>query len=118
MKAGTSDRRVAPRHNLKTPLRVRIWKSAVPAQRAKANNLSKRGIFFATDSPLCVGTTVEILLKMPEEVSGRPTAERLCSGHVVCVEPVTSPRGKLGVGVQLDCYQISQLKRPNRLDHL
>jgi hypothetical protein len=43
---------------------------------------------------------------MPEEISGNPATEWRCTGHVVRVEPVDTPRGKLGVGVQFDCYEI------------
>ncbi len=115
MKVATADRRIAGRHSFKAPLRVRIWKSAIPEQRAASENLSERGIFFATDSILRVGTTVEILLEMPEEITGESTTEWLCTGHVVRVEPVNHSRGKLGVGVQFDCYQVLRPKRPNDL---
>jgi len=104
MKVQLSDRRVTRRHRFKAPLRVRIWNSAIPEQRAESENLSEKGIFFATDSLLRVGATVEILLKMPEDITGEPTSEWLCTGHRV--EPDNSSRGKLGVDVQFDCYQI------------
>lgn len=108
MKRAASDRRASLRHNFKVPLRIRIWKSAVPEQRGESLNLSERGILFATDSVMPVGTVVEVLLKMPEEITGEPTTEWLCSGHVVHVEPIDSQRGKHGVGVQFDCYQVSR----------
>jgi len=111
MKIAVLDRRGALRHNFKVPLRVRICKSAIPEQRTNSENLSGRGIYFATDSPLCVGTAVEVLLKMPEEITGQPTTEWLCSGHVVRVEPFDSAKGRLGVGVKFDCYEISRVTR-------
>jgi hypothetical protein len=79
MNIALSDRRVSPRHSFKLPLRIRIWKSAIPEQRTESENLSERerGIY--------------------------PQTEWLCSGHVVRTEPFSSPRGKLGVGVQFDC---------------
>lgn len=110
MKVATSDRRIARRLSFQAPLRVRIWKSAVPEWRAKSVDLSERGIFFTTDSLLRVGTQVEVLLKMPEEITGDPTTEWVCTGHVVRVEPVDSPAGSLGVGVQFDCCEISRAK--------
>jgi len=106
MRVAAAERRVARRHFCRAPLRVRIWKSAIPEQRAESENLSENGIFFAMDSLLRVGITVEILLKMPEEITGEPTTEWLCTRHVVRVEPDNSSRGKLGVSVQFDCYQI------------
>jgi hypothetical protein len=111
MNIALSDRRVSPRHNFKLPLRIRIWKSAIPEQRTESENLSERGIYFPTNSPLHVGTAIQVILKMPEEIPRDPPNEWLCSGHVVRIEPFDSPRGKLGVGVQFDCYEVS---RPSR----
>jgi len=104
------DRRFTKRHNLETPLRVRVWKSDVPERRAESLNLSQRGIFFATNLSLDKGEIVEILLKMPEEITGEPPTEWRCTGHVVRVEPVDSSKGKLGVGVHFDCYEVARAK--------
>ena len=109
MKIASSDRRLSRRLSFKIPLRVRIWKSTTPEQRTESLNLSQNGVFFATDSPIREGETVEILLKMPEEITAEPTTEWRCTGHVVRVERLDSTRGKLGVGVQFDCYEVSRI---------
>lgn len=108
MKAYRSDRRLVGRYNVRTPLRVRLWKSAVPECVAESMNVSQRGIYFATDSLLRQGETVEVLFNMPEEVIGEPTSEWRCTGHVVRVEMINAPSGKQGVGVQFDCYEVSR----------
>jgi len=105
-----TDRRLAGRYKVKTPLRVRIWKSPVPEQKAESVNLSQRGIYFATDSQLRKGETVEVFFNMPEEIIGEPTSEWRCTGHVVRVEPIHAAGGKQGVGVQFDCYEVSRSK--------
>jgi hypothetical protein len=110
MEVYTSERRISPRHPLKTALRVRVWKSGSTEQRAESQNLSETGTFFATDAPLTIGTAVEILLRMPKEITGKPTTEWRCTGHVVRLELVDTPRGKLGVGVKFDCYEIMRSK--------
>jgi hypothetical protein len=110
MEVYVSDRRIFPRHLLKTALRVRVWKSGSTERRAESQNLSECGTFFATDEPMAIGSAVEILLKMPEVISGNPTTEWRCTGHVVRVEPIDTPRGKLGVGVQFDYYEILRSK--------
>jgi hypothetical protein len=101
------DRRSSCRHSLKTALRVRVWKSGMPEHRAESVNLSQRGIYFATKQPYREGEIVEVLLKMPEEVSGEPTTEWRCTGHVVRVEPLLRPE-KVGVGVQFYYCEVSQ----------
>jgi hypothetical protein len=108
MKIARSDRRLSRRLSFKTPLRVRIWKSAAPEENAESVNLSQNGVFFATDAPIREGETVEILLNMPEEITDEPSAEWWYTGHVVRVERVDSARGRMGVGVQFDCYEVSR----------
>jgi len=105
-----TDRRLAGRYKVKTPLRVRIWKSLVPECTAESVNLSQRGIYFATNSELRKGETVEVLFDMPEEIVGEPTSEWRCTGHVVRVEEINTAGGKRGVGVQFDCYEVSRSK--------
>jgi PilZ domain len=107
MKVVLTDRRQTVRHNFRTPIRIRLWKSAILEERGESENLSENGILFATDSVIPVGTVLEIDLKMPEVVTGVPEAVWLCSGHVVRVDPIDSLWGKLGVSVQFDCYEVS-----------
>jgi PilZ domain len=106
-----SDRRLSRRHNLKTALRVRVRKSDLAEQKAESENLSQRGVFFATDLPIGKGTALDLLVEMPEEVTGVPAAQWLCTGHVVRVVPVDTPPGKRGVGVQFDFYEVSRSER-------
>jgi len=107
------DRRFSQRHKVKTALRVRVWKSGLPEDRAESVNLSQRGIFFASSSRLAEGEVVEILLKMPEEITGQPTTEWRCTGQVVRVEAADSLKGKFGVGVQFYCYEASRFEQPD-----
>jgi hypothetical protein len=112
MKIASLNRRLSRRLCLKTPLRVRIWKSAAPEEKAESLNLSQNGVYFATNTAIREGETVEILLIMPEEISDEPPTEWRCTGHVVRVESVESTQGKLGVGVQFDCYEVSRPELP------
>lgn len=111
--AFSRDRRFSQRHDVKTALRVRVWKSGLPEERAESLNLSQRGIFFASNSRLAEGEIVEILLKMPEEITGQPTTEWRCTGHVVRVESPGLPKGKFRVGVQFYCYEASRAEQPS-----
>jgi hypothetical protein len=110
MEVYSAERRISRRLQFKTPLRVRICKSGLAEQLSESENLSGGGAFFATDSPLIIGSAVEILLKMPEEVTGKPAIDWRCTGHVVRLEPSDAVRPKLRVGVQFDCYEILHLR--------
>ena len=59
---------------------------------------------------VAVGSAVEILVRMPQEITGKPATEWRCTGHVVRLEPVETPRGNVGVGVEFDCYEILRSK--------
>jgi hypothetical protein len=108
----TQDRRLTQRYNLKTDLRVRVRRSDAEEHRVQSQNLSQRGVFFATDIPLSEGAALDLLVEMPEAVTGVPAAQWLCSGHVVRVVPADLPEGPRGVGVQFDFYEVSRAKRP------
>jgi hypothetical protein len=79
------DRRNVRRFQIKAALRVRVWKSLVPEHRAESVDLSERGIFFVTNTMIRKGQAVEILLKMPEEITGEPPTEWRCIGAAVRV---------------------------------
>jgi hypothetical protein len=100
--------RVSERHDVKADLRVRIWKSDIPELHAESINVSQRGIFFVTNAVFQRGEAVEVLLQMPEEITGEPPTEWRCTGLVVRVQAVDSDKGKLGVGVRFDCYEVSR----------
>ena len=108
-----TERRLAERFDLKIPLRVRLAKSAALDHRAESLNISTRGIYFATDLPLCTGTPVHLVFEMPEQVTHEPTSEWRCTGHVVHVQSNSSPQGTTCVGVRFDCYEVLLPVRPS-----
>jgi Tfp pilus assembly protein PilZ len=95
-------------------MRVRVWKSGSAQRRIESVNISKTGAFFATDLPIAIGSAVEVLLKMPEELTGKPAAEWRCAGRVVRLQPADALGGKLGVGVEFDYHEILRLKTATR----
>jgi hypothetical protein len=105
------ERRLIRRHEIKTPLRIRLCKPAGPEQKGESLNLSEYGVCFATDSLLHEGQTVEVMLRMPEEISGEQNDERRCTGRVVRVEPIESPRRHLAISVRFDCYEVTSTKQ-------
>lgn len=103
------DRRLSLRHNFKTDLRIRVRRSNAAELKAESKNLSQRGVFFATDLELSKGAALDLVVEMPEQITGVPTAQWLCTGHVVRVESKPDERG---VGVQFDFYEVSRPERP------
>jgi Tfp pilus assembly protein PilZ len=106
------DRRLSRRHEFRTEMRVRVRKPHSAELRAESKNLSQRGVFVVTEMELNKGAALDLLVEMPEQITGVPTAQWLCTGHVVRVVPVNSPLGEQGVGVQFDFYEVSRPERP------
>ena len=105
----STERRLAPRLNVKLPIRIRVPKSTLPEQWAESLNVSPRGIYLTTDLSLQKGSAVQLTFEMPEEVSKKPVSEWRCTGHVVHVRPNRSSQGAICVGVAFDCYEILPL---------
>lgn len=95
-----------PRYAMQIPLCVRpLDPAGSPPQIVMSTNISSTGLYFASDTPFEVGTQVEILLRMPEEVVGRPSREWLCRGRVARVHEYLSG-DHVGVGVQFYFYDV------------
>jgi len=80
------DRRLAERHAFRTQLRLRVRKPEGREQKVESENVSRRGVYFTTDLPLGEGMMLDVLLEMPETISGVRPAQWMCMGHVVRVE--------------------------------
>lgn len=104
------DRRFTPRHKLQIPLTIQpLAGSAVPAQSAHSSDVSIRGIYLATDLSLEIGTPVQVLLCMPEEVTGRVSPKWSCTGRVVRVNHTPEADGKHGIGVEIHYYDVLEI---------
>jgi hypothetical protein len=101
------ERRSAPRHALKIPLRYRV-RNSTSEYASQAENVSEMGIFFEAEQPMPIGTIVHVLLDMPQVTSGRESAPWLCTGHVVRLdEKQADPQMvQRRVGVQFDCFEV------------
>ena len=103
------ERRLAPRHNLKIPLRVQpVGLPRAPARLAESSNVSSRGIYFSSDLPFQVGTALEVTFRMPEEVTGEVPREWVCRGRVVRTDADADSRGRTGIGVEIQSYKVSK----------
>jgi hypothetical protein len=100
------ERRIDTRMNIRVPLRFRILNSPDSAeQAAESENVSQRGIYFATDVPLNVGTPVEVSLKMPRELGVQAPSDVKCVARVVHIEPDSFADGKAGIGLHIERYE-------------
>jgi hypothetical protein len=57
-------------------------------------NISRSGLLFRSSSPLEVGSSMELMLEMPHELTGDDDARVVCEGSLVRVEPMPATREK------------------------
>jgi len=101
------DRRFTPRHKLQIPLVIQsLTGSHAPSQNTESTDLSIRGFYFSSDESLEIGTPVKVLLRMPEQITGKPSPEWSCMGRVVRVDPDGGPNGRRGIGVEIHYYDV------------
>lgn len=104
------DRRFTLRMELHLPIQFRpVLNSAVAGERAQSLNISRRGVYLSTSLPVSMGMPVELEFTMPEEISGKPERAWRCVGRVVRVDPGGRLRGRRGVGIQFDYYELVPL---------
>src|SRR5216684_4001842 len=92
--------------NIRVPLRFRVLNNpGSPELTAESENISQRGILFATAVPLKVGTPLEVSLKMPQELAGQASSDVKCVARVVHVQPNAFFGGKAGIGLHIERYE-------------
>jgi hypothetical protein len=105
------ERRVGQRFPYLLPLSLRQPQACLEGV-GFTQDLSSRGVFFFTDSPLTEGSEIEITLRMPSEITLGESMPVRCRGRILrVVRPAAknsdASRGnaKIGVAVRLDGYE-------------
>jgi hypothetical protein len=100
------ERRIDTRVNIRVPLRFRILNAPDSLeQTSESENISRRGIYFATNVPLKIGTPVEVSLKMPRELGVQAPSDVKCVARVVHIERDSFAGGKSGIGLHIEKYE-------------
>jgi hypothetical protein len=96
-----------PRFEMRIPVRIRPLNSGIsPSLSTESLNVSATGLLFTTNARFEHGATVEVLLRMPEEIVGSPANDWRCTGQVVRVEERETPTARFEVGVKFYCYEV------------
>lgn len=102
-----NDRRQMTRFDLEIPVSIRMVElPEAPAHTGVSSNVSASGVCLSTDLKLNVGAPVEISMKMPQQVTGKPARDLRCRGQVVRVGPNSPSEAKPCVGVQFHYYEV------------
>lgn len=108
------ERRVGQRFPYVLPVSFRLTSSAAEGV-GFTQDLSSKGVFLFTDSPLSEGSEIEITLRMPSEITLGESMPVRCQGRVLRVagpaayacEPKSGTRAetKIGAAIRLETYE-------------
>ncbi len=103
------ERRVGQRFPYLLPLSLRQPGTSIEGV-GFTQDLSSRGVFFFTSSPLIEGAEIELTLRMPSEITLGESMPVRCRGHILrIVRPSSSDSSqaepKIGVAVRLEGYE-------------
>ncbi len=99
-----SDKRRARRFSMTLPVAVKI-EEITGDKAVQTRNVSSSGVYFEFASSLEVGTPLEFVLTLPEQITKGNAVRIRCMGKVVRVDPGTSEEGSLGVAATIERYE-------------
>ena len=98
-----SERRVARRFTMSLPLRVLPREPRNSELRAQTRDVSYQGLYFLAEEPFEVGTEIEFVITLPQQVAQTSDVEIRCRGQIVRVEAASD--GRLGVAAKIERYE-------------
>jgi PilZ domain len=98
-----ADRREARRFNMTLPMRVLSHEAHGSELAAQTRDVSYRGLYFLAEAKFPVGSEIEFVITLPEQVTQSVDVNIRCLGQIVRVEP--SSNGRVGIAARIDRYE-------------
>src|SRR5260370_42104716 len=90
-----AERREARRFTMSLPMRVLPREAKGREVDAHTRDVSYRGLYFTADSKFDIGSEVEFVITLPQQVKQAGDVKIRCLGEVVRIEPTEN--GRLGI---------------------
>ena len=98
-----SERREARRFTMSLPMRVLPRGAKGQELNASTRDVSYRGLYFLADAKFQVGSEIEFVLTLPEQVTQSGYVNIRCQGEIVRIEP--SDNGRVGIAAKIARYE-------------
>jgi PilZ domain len=98
-----ADRREARRFTMSLPMRVLSLESEGRELCACTRDLSYRGLYFLADANFKIGSEIDFVITLPEQVTQSSDVNIRCQGQIVRVEPTEN--GRVGIAAKIDRYE-------------
>jgi hypothetical protein len=98
-----ADRREARRFTMSLPMRVLSLESEGGELCVCTRDLSYRGLYFLADTNFKIGSEIDFVITLPEQVTQSSDVNIRCQGQIVRVEPTEN--GRVGIAAKIDRYE-------------
>src|SRR6266478_3870002 len=98
-----AERREARRFTMSLPMRVFPRESKGREMDAHTRDVSYRGLYFLTDANFQVGSEIEFVITLPQQVTQSGDVSIRCLGEVVRIEPTEN--GRVGIAAKIARYE-------------
>jgi PilZ domain len=98
-----AERREARRFTMSLPMRVLPREARGRELDAHTRDVSYRGLYFLADANFDVGSEIEFVITLPQQVTQSGDVNIRCLGEVVRIEPTEN--GKVGIAAKIARYE-------------
>ena len=98
-----SERREARRFNMNLPLRVLPKEDKGKELNAHTRDLSYQGLYFLAEQDFEVGSEIDFVITLPQQVTQSGDVNIRCQGRIVRVE--ATENGRVGIAAKIARYE-------------
>ncbi len=100
-----SDKRRARRFPMNLPVRIKTEGQGDHEAAVQTKDISSSGIYFEFSTPLDLGTPLEFVLTLPEEITKGNAVQIRCMGKVVRVIRGDKNEASIGIAATIERYE-------------
>jgi len=98
-----ADRREARRFTMSLPMRVLPREAKGRELDAHTRDVSYRGLYFLAEANFEIGSEIEFVITLPQQVTQSGDVNIRCLGEVVRIEPTEN--GRVGIAAKIARYE-------------
>jgi len=101
--ADGADRREARRFTMSLPMRVLPGAASKSELLTQTRDVSYRGLYFLSAAKFEIGSPIEFVITLPQQVTQSGDVNIRCQGQILRVEPGTN--GHMGIAAKIEHYE-------------
>ena len=98
-----SERREARRFTMSLPLRVLPLQAKGHELKTQSRDVCYRGLYFLAEEGFDVGSEIDFVITLPQQVTQSGDVHIRCQGKIVRVEPTEN--GRVGIAAKIARYE-------------